>query len=49
MNVKVLLHVVDNLLRVVPAVVDVDYSSDQLVFNVHHLAMLLSHGVPPHK
>ncbi|WP_281245145.1 hypothetical protein [Xenorhabdus koppenhoeferi] len=43
MNVKVMIHVVDNLLRVVPAVINVDYRSDNDVINVRHLAMFLSH------
>ncbi|WP_269749513.1 hypothetical protein [Xenorhabdus lircayensis] len=43
MNVKVTFHVVDDLLRVIPAVVDVDYRSDNDVVNVRHLAALLSH------
>ncbi|QTL40973.1 hypothetical protein HGO23_06435 [Xenorhabdus budapestensis] len=49
MNVKVLSHAVDMLLGVIPAVVNVDYRSDQLVVNVHPLVMSLSHGLPPCK
>ncbi|MDX7992999.1 hypothetical protein FE393_17135 [Xenorhabdus sp. psl] len=47
-NVKVLPETVDDLLCVVPAVVDMDYCFDQFVVNVHHLAMFLSHCLPPY-
>ncbi|WP_340608565.1 hypothetical protein [Xenorhabdus bharatensis] len=43
MNVKVTSHGVDMSLRPIPAVVDVDYCSDQLVVNVHPLMVFLSH------
>ncbi|PHM68454.1 hypothetical protein Xekj_03274 [Xenorhabdus sp. KJ12.1] len=47
MNVKVASHGMDNALPPIPAIVDVDYCSDQFVVNVHHLAVFLSHGLPP--
>ncbi len=49
MNVKVASHGMDMPLRPIPTVVDVDYCSDQFVVDVHHLAVFLSHGAPPHK
>ncbi|MDC9612347.1 hypothetical protein PSI19_00280 [Xenorhabdus khoisanae] len=40
-------HTVDMPLCVIPAVVDVDYRSDQFVVDVHPLAVFLSHCSSP--
>ncbi|WP_268988134.1 hypothetical protein [Xenorhabdus bovienii] len=43
MNVKVTSEAVDNLLRVIPAVVDVECGLNKHIVNVCHLALLICH------
>ncbi|CDH32501.1 hypothetical protein XBI1_1950008 [Xenorhabdus bovienii str. Intermedium] len=47
MNVKVLSEAVDNLIRVIPAVVDVECCLNKHIVNVCHLAMLICHCQSP--
>ncbi|CDG96728.1 hypothetical protein XBP1_2210002 [Xenorhabdus bovienii str. puntauvense] len=37
----------DNPVRVIPAVVDVECGLNKHIVNVHHLAVLICHGQPP--
>ncbi|CDH31916.1 hypothetical protein XBI1_1750002 [Xenorhabdus bovienii str. Intermedium] len=47
MNVKVLSEAVDNLIRVIPAVVDVECGLNKHIVNVCHLALLICHCPSP--
>ncbi|CBJ81130.1 hypothetical protein XBJ1_2004 [Xenorhabdus bovienii SS-2004] len=49
MNVKVLSEAVDNLIRMIPAVVDVERGLNKHIVNVCHLALLICHCPPPCK
>ncbi|CDG98833.1 conserved hypothetical protein [Xenorhabdus bovienii str. puntauvense] len=49
MNVKVLSEAVDNLIRAIRAVVDVECGLNKHIVNVCHLAVLTCHGQPPYK